>query len=124
MPSQALYPVYLLVMGAAALCFVRAYRLRHDTPRHVRAALTGLLLDLSGTLVVLVVHRGLGWSMHVEHAGVVLWHRRFAYLSTGLLLLVAALGWRRHRVHPVLAVPFLPIYLATLGLAIVGYWPY
>lgn len=124
MPPQVLYPVYLLVMGAAAACFLRAYRLRHDTPRHVRAALTGVALDLAGTLVVIVLHRGLGWSMPAASPALVFWHRRAAYVSSGLMLLVAFLGWRRHRVHPVLAVPFVPLYLLTLVLAILGYWPY
>jgi len=119
-----LYPLYLGVMGAAAVCFVMAYRRRYVTPRHMRWALTGLVLDLAGTLVVLVFHRLLGWGIPAAHAGVVLWHRRVAYVSTALLLLVALSGWRRWPVHPRLAVVFLPLYLVTLALAIVGYWPF
>ena len=124
MPPLVLYPLYLGVMGAAALCFVMAYRRRHVTPRHMRWALTGLALDLAGTLVVLVFYRLLGWTIPAAFPLVVFWHRRLAYVSTGLLLLVALSGWRRWRLHPRLAVVFLPLYLVTLSLAIVGYWPY
>jgi hypothetical protein len=124
MPPQVLYPVYLLVMGAAAACFVAAYRSRTSTPRHMRLALTGVALDVAGTLVVLVVHRGLGWEMPPFDLTVVIWHRRFAYLSTALMLLVGVGGWRRWRIHPLLGRVFLPVYLVTLALAIVGYFPY
>lgn len=124
MLAGLLYPLYLVVMGSAALCFVAAYRGRAHTPRHMRLALTGLALDVTGTIVVLVVHRGLGVPMHVEHLAVVVWHRRFAYASSGLLLLVGLAGWRRWRIHPLLGRIFLPLYLVTLALAIVGYFPY
>ena len=124
MAAGLLYPLYLLVMGSAALCFLAAYRARARTPRHMRLALTGLALDVTGTLVVLIVHRVLGVPMHVEHALVVVWHRRCAYASTGLLLLVALGGWRRWRIHPLLGRIFLPLYLVTLAVAIVGYFPY
>lgn len=124
MPPQLLYPVYLLVMGGALACFGMAYRRRHDTPRHVRWALSGLALDLGGTLVVLVLHRVLAWPMHVAFPAVVVWHRRAAYVSTGLLLCVAFAGWRRLRPHPLLGRVLLPLYALTLGLAMVGYWPY
>jgi hypothetical protein len=103
---------------------VAAYRARHDTPRHVRLALAGTGLDLGGTVVVLVLHRGLGWAMPPFDADVVLWHRRLAYVTTGLLLVVAVAGWRRWRLHPWVGRVFLPLYLVTLALAVVGYWPY
>ncbi len=124
MPSTLLYPVYLLVMGGALTCFVLAYRRRHDTPRHVRLALMGLALDLGGTLVVLLVHRGLEWPMHVALPTVTLWHRRLAYVSSGLLLLVAFAGWRRLPLHPALGRALVPLYALTLLLAVLGYWPY
>jgi hypothetical protein len=123
-PPAVLYPLYLVVMGLAAGCFIAAYRARYDTRRHMRLALTGFGLDMAGTVVVLVVHRGLGWAMPHFDSGVVQWHRRFAYVTTGLLLCVAIAGWRRWRVHPLLGRVFLPLYLVTLALAIVGYWPY
>jgi hypothetical protein len=124
MPPAVLYCAYMVVMGGAATCFVTAYRRRHDTPRHVRWALTGFALDMAGTLVVLVVHRGLGWELPATDLGVVLWHRRLAYVTTGILLVVVLGGWRRWTWHPPLARAFLPLYLVTLALALVGYWPF
>lgn len=124
MPSEALFPVYLLVMGAAASCFTRAFLLRRDTPRHVRWALTGFALDLTGTLVVLLVHKVLGWPMRVAHGDVVALHRALAVVVTGILLFTVLAGWRRWRVHPRLGTLFLPLYWVTLVLAVVGYWPY
>jgi hypothetical protein len=111
-------------MGAAAVCFTMAFRVRKHTPRHMRWALTGLALDLAGTAVVLVVHRVLGWPMEEAHRGVVLVHRGVAVVVTGLLLTVAFAGWRRWRIHPRLGTVLLPLYWLTLALAIVGYWPY
>lgn len=124
MPAEVLYSVYMVVMGAAAGCFVVAFARRHETPRHLRWAVTGLALDVVGTVAVLVVHRGLGWELPATHAGLVWWHRRLAYASSGLLLAVALSGWRRWRAHPWLARSFLPLYLITLALAIAGYWPF
>ena len=124
MAPTLLYPLYLGVMGAAAFCFVTAYRRRYVTSRHMRWALTGLALDLTGTVVVLVFYRVLGWSIPAAFPVVVFWHRRCAYVATALLLLVALSGWRRWRVHPTLGRILLPLYLVTLGLAIVGFWPY
>lgn len=124
MPSEVLFPVYLLVMGSAALCFTRAFAVRLDTPRHMRWALTGFALDLTGTIVVLVVHKVLGWPMRVAHAEVVVVHRALALCVTGLLLFTALAGWRRWPVHPRLGTLFLPLYWVTLALAVVGYWPY
>ena len=63
MPPRVLFPIYLAVMGAAALCFTRAFGARKTTPRHVRWALTGLGLDLFGTLAVLLAHRLLHWQV-------------------------------------------------------------
>jgi hypothetical protein len=124
MPSEVLFPVYLLVMGAAATCFTRAYLVRRDTPRHMRWALTGFGLDLTGTVVVLVLHKVLGWPMRVAQPDVVWVHRTLALLVTALLLYTALAGWRRWRVHPRLGRVFLPLYWVTLALAVVGYWPY
>jgi hypothetical protein len=124
MPAQVLYPLYLVVMGAAAVCFTMAFRVRKTTPRHMRWALTGLALDLTGTAVVLLFHRVLGWPMPETHRGVVLVHRAVAVVVTCLLLTVAFAGWRRWRIHPRLGTVLLPLYWVTLALACVGYWPY
>lgn len=123
-PPAVLYPVYMLVMGGALACFVLAYRARKDTRRHMRLALTGLALDLTGTLVVLLVHRVLAWPWDYHDEVVVQWHRRAAYVSSGLLLLTAFAGWRRLPWHPWLGRLLLPTYTLTLALAIYGYWPY
>ena len=124
MPGTVLFPVYLLVMGAAAVCFTRAFLVRKDTPRHMRWALRGLVLDLTGTLVVLVFKWGPGWIIEAAIPLVVTIHRVVAVGVTGILLFTALAGWRRWRVHPRLGTVFLPLYWLALGLAIVGYWPY
>lgn len=124
MPGTVLYPIYLVVMLGAALCFTRAFLARKATARHMRWALTGLVLDLFGTLVVLVLKWGPGWYVVAALPTVVHVHRLLALGVTALLLATALAGWRRWRVHPRLGTLFLPLYWTTLGLAIVGYWPY
>jgi hypothetical protein len=123
-PVRLLFPLYFLVMGAAYACFLRAFAVRKNTPRHVRWAVTGLVLDVAGTLVVLLVHRVLGVAAHVHDADVVRWHRGFAYVTTAMLLFVAWSGWRRRPVHVRMWPVFLPLYGVTLALAVVGYWPF
>lgn len=124
MPGTVLFALYLAVMGCAALCFTRAYLVRKDTPRHMRWALTGLALDLTGTLVVLGLKWGPGWVVPAAIPSVVRVHRAVALGVTALLLYTALAGWRRWRVHPVVGRVFLPLYWVTLALAVVGYWPY
>jgi hypothetical protein len=123
-PSWVLYLVFLAVMGAALGCFLRAFAMRKTTPIHKRWGVTGVLLDLFGTAVVLVLHRGFGWSMAPRDRTLVLWHRGFAYVASAMVLFVAFTGWRRIPIHKRLWPVFLPLYATTLGLAIAAYWPF
>jgi hypothetical protein len=122
-PSAVLYFVYLLVMGGAFFCFVRAFRLRFDTPRHRRWAGTGVGLSLGGILVVVLAWRLLGWQVPQRWPEVVRWHRVLAYLGLALLLLVAASGLGRWRLHRHLYWAFFPVYGAALVTAAIGYRP-
>ena len=122
-PSWVLFATYLTVMGAAYACFLRAFAVRKRTPVHKRWGLTGVALDMAGTAVVLVVHRGLGWSLPHRDEALVLWHRGFAYATTAMVLLIAVTGWRRMPLHTRLWPVFLPLYGVTLALAILAYWP-
>jgi hypothetical protein len=114
----------MAVMGAALACFARAFLTRKTTPVHRRWGILGVGLDLAGTVVVLVLHRGLGWSLPARDPDVVRWHRGFAYVATALVLAVAVTGWRRARVHPKIGPVLVPVYAVTLGLALGGYWPF
>ena len=106
-PSWVLFATYLAVMGAAYGCFLRAFATRKNTPVHKRWGLTGVGLDMAGTAVVLVVHRGFGWSLPHRDEALVLWHRGFAYATTAMVLLIAFTGWRRMPLHhpPLAGVP-------------------
>jgi hypothetical protein len=119
-----LFVVYMGVMGAALACFLGAFATRRRTPVHRRWGILGVALDLAGTVVVLVLHRGLGWSLPARDPTVVLWHRGFAYVATALVLAVAVTGWRRAKVHPRIGPVLVPVYAVTLALALVGYWPF
>ena len=123
-PPAFLFLVYMAVMGAALACFGRAFRVRKTTPVHRRWGIAGVALDLAGTLVVLVLHRVLGWTLPARDVDVVRWHRGFAYVATALVLAVAVTGWRRARVHHKIAPALLPVYAVTLALALVAYWPF
>lgn len=123
MGSAWLFWVYVGVMVAAACCFVQAWRLRLDTPRHKRFGATGVVLALAGIVVVLVLTYLMDWRVEQRFPEVVLWHRRVAYVSTALLLGVGISGARRWRVHPLLAQVSVPVYLLALALAVVGYRP-
>lgn len=115
--------VFLVVMAAALGCFVAAYRLRRDTPRHLRFAVAGTLVDVTGTLAVLLTHRVLGWSVPAHDATVALVHRGCAYVVTALLVVQAVGGARRWRVHKRLGLPFVVLYAATYALAVAAYAP-
>ena len=124
MPSAVLFFAYLIVMGAAFWCFVQAYRTRFDTPVHKRWGLAGAVLSLSGIAVVLVLNYAMGWKVEQRFPDVVLWHRRFAYVATTLILLIAITGALRIlKIHTRLYVVFFPIYAIALLLAMIGYKP-
>jgi hypothetical protein len=115
---------FLLVMGAALACFVQAFRLRRDVRRHVRWAAAGAVIDVVGTITVVVVARGLELHVPVRDAGVAGVHRVLAYVSTALLLVQVASGVARARVHPALGHVFLAAYAATYVTAAVAYGPW
>jgi len=123
MPSAVLYFAYLAVMGTGLFCFAQAWRHRFDTPRHRRWGITGVVTSLTGIVVVLVGAWLWGWRVEERLPDVVLVHRRIAYAGTALLLLVGVSGARRWPLHKRLYVLFLPVYVAVLLTAIVGYRP-
>ncbi len=123
MAAPILYWTYVLVMVAGALCFVQAYRFRKQTARHKRYGIAGVALALSGITVVIALTYLFGWRVEQRWPDVVLVHRRVAYVSTTLLVLVAVTGMRRHRFHPLLARISVVFYFLALALAVVGYRP-
>lgn len=123
MPPNVLSVTFLAVMAGAVGCFLAAYRLRRTTPRHVRFAVAGTVVDLVGTLCVLVTHRVLGWTVPAHDATVASVHRGCAYAATALLLVQAVGGARRWPIHRVLGLPFVVLYVVTYALAVVAYAP-
>lgn len=123
MPSSILYFAYLGVMVAAFACFLQAFRVRFDTPRHKRWGVTGVALSLGGIAVVLIGAYAWGWTVPERWPQVVLWHRRLAYAGTALIVLVGVTGALRLRIHKKLYIVFLPVYAIVLVLAILGYRP-
>ncbi len=123
MPPALLFFAYVLVMAAGLVCFVRAFQVRHDTPRHKRWALTGTALALGGVVVVLLAWRVLDWQVASRSAEWVRVHRTLAYCATGMLLLVAVSGARRWAIHTRLYWVFFPLYTAALATALVAYRP-
>ena len=123
MPPAVLYFTYLIVMAAGLFCFLQAWRHRLDTPVHKRWGITGTALSLAGIAVVLVGAWLWGWRVEERLPEVVVFHRRIAYLGTGLLLLTAITGALRHPVHKRLYLVFLPVYVVVLATAVVGYRP-
>jgi heme A synthase len=115
--------VFLVVMAAAVVCFLRAYALRKHTPRHVRWAVAGVAIDLFGTVAVLVSHRGFDWTAPPYDATVATVHRLCAYVATALMLVQAVTGARRARIHRLLGLPFVILYVVTYALAVVAYAP-
>jgi cell division protein FtsW (lipid II flippase) len=115
--------VFLVVMAGALACFVTAYRVRRDTPRHLRFALAGTAIDVTGTVAVLLTHRVLGWHVPAHDATVALVHRGCAYLVTVLLVVQAVGGARRWPVHKRLGRPFVVLYALTYALAVAAYAP-
>jgi hypothetical protein len=123
MVSAVLYYTYGLVMLVALGCFVQAFRRRRDTPVHRRWGVTGVVLTLTGIVVVLALTYGLGWRVEQRLPEVVDVHRKLALASTALVLLVAFTGMRRIKIHKRLYVLFLPLYVATVATALIGYRP-
>ena len=123
MPSAVLYFLYLAVMTAGLACFLQALRHRHVTPVHKRWGITGTALSLGGIAVVLLGAELFGWRVDQRLPWLVTIHRRIAVVSTALLILTAVTGAMRARIHHKLWVVFLPLYVAALLTAIVGYQP-
>lgn len=123
MPSAILYIVYGLVMLVSLLCFALAYRHRLITPVHKRYALTGTALSLGGIVVVLILTYAFGWRVDQRFPDVVRVHRILALFATALVLFIAFTGWRRWPIHTRLYVVFFPLYVLTVGTALVGYQP-
>jgi hypothetical protein len=116
--------VFLLVMGAAVACFLRAFALRRDTPRHVRWAVAGVVIDVVGTIVVLVTQRLLDWDVEPRFPGVAQVHRAFAYAATVLVVLQAWSGATRRPWHRYGWPVFLPVYVGAYLLAVWAYAPF
>ena len=123
MPSNVLYFLYLVVMAAGLACFLQAYRMRLSTEVHKRWGITGTAISLGGIGVVLLATYLWGWRVEQRLPDVVLWHRRLALVSVTLLVLTAVTGMRRIPIHTRLYVVFLPVYIAALVTAAVGYRP-
>ncbi len=123
MSSTALYFIYLAVMTGALFCFLQAFRVRFDTPRHKRWGIAGVVVSLTGIVVVLVAAATVGWTVPERFPEVVRWHRRLAYVGTALIVLIAVTGAMRLRIHTRLYLVFFPIYVLVLVLAIIGYAP-
>lgn len=128
MDTRSLAGTFLVVMGAAAACFVAAFARRRSRRPHVRLAVTGAALDVVGTLVVVLTARVFHVHVPARFAGVAVVHRGFAYAATTLLALQVATGIARSRgggvlsaLHGPAAGLFLPVYLATYVLAVVAY---
>ena len=123
MPPDALAILFLVVMGGALACFWAAFAKRKTLRLHKRLGISGAVIDLSGTAVVLVTSRVLGWIVPPHLSGVATWHRGFAYVATVLVLLQAVSGMRRWSIHHKLWVVFLPVYTTTYALAVLAYAP-
>lgn len=128
MGPKALAATFLVVMAAAAGCFVAAFLRRRERSVHIRLALTGAAIDVAGTIAVIVTARILEWHVPARFPDVAAVHRVFAYAATALLAVQAATGFARSRgleplsrLHGPLAAVFLPVYLATYGLAVAAY---
>jgi len=123
MPSALQFTLYLVVMTGGLACFFQAYRTRLVTPLHKRWGIAGTAISLGGIGVVLLATYAWGWRVEQRLPEVVLWHRRLALLSSALLVLTALTGMLRIRIHTRLYVVFLPLYVASLLTAAIGYRP-
>jgi hypothetical protein len=123
MPSSVLYFGYLAVMAVALACFLQAFRRRLETPVHKRWGILGTCLSLGAIALVIAGGRLFGWEVEVRLPWVVAVHRKIALGSTALLILTAVTGALRHRLHRRLYVVFLPVFIAALLTAMIGYRP-
>ena len=123
MPGALLYFLYLTVMAAGLGCFLQAFRHRRTTPVHKRWALFGTALSLGGIAVVLLGAEFLGWRVEARYPEVVAVHRKIALAATALLILTAVTGALRMGLHKRLYIVFLPVYVASLVTAMIGYRP-
>lgn len=123
MSSALLYYVYGLVMLASLGCFLQAWRTRLVTPVHKRWGASGVGLALAGIVVVLVVTYAFEWRVDQRFPTVVRVHRALALAATAMMLFVGITGWRRMPIHTRLYVVFLPLYVATVATALLGYRP-
>jgi Kef-type K+ transport system membrane component KefB len=122
-PPTVLSVVFLVVMAVALGCFWAAFRYRKTLRTHKRLGIAGVVVDLAGTVAVVVATRGLGWHVPAHDANVATAHRALAYVATALVLLVGATGAARHPIHVRLWPVFLPVYTATYVLAFWAYAP-
>jgi len=113
----------MAAMGVALACFVQAFRLRHDTPRHKIWAGTGVGLTLGGVALVALAWRVLDWQVEQRLPDLVLVHRGLAYVATGVLIFVALSGMLRWRIHRHLYWLLFPLYVAALVTAGIAYRP-
>ncbi len=123
MVSTLLYYTYGLVMTGALACFVQAFRVRRNTPRHKRWAVSGVAMAFGGIVVVVLVTYLFGYRPTERFPEVVLWHRRMALAATVVMILTAVSGARRWRIHKRLYVLLFPLYTATIISAAIGYGP-
>ena len=123
MDSRLLAVVFLVVMGAALVCFWAAFVRRKTLRVHKRLGIAGAGIDLLGTVAVVVTSRVLGWHVPAIEPDVARVHRVVAYVATALVLLVAITGSRRDPIHTKLWPLFLPVYTATYVLAVWAYAP-
>jgi hypothetical protein len=122
-PSDLVAVAFLVVMGGAAGCFLRAFALRRETRRHVRWAVAGVVVDVVGTVVVVVTHRLLDWHVVPRFPAVAEVHRVVAYVASALVVLQAWSGATRRPWHRRLWPVFLPVYLGAWLLAFWAYAP-
>ncbi len=118
-----LYYGYGAVMTFALVCFVQAFRVRKNTPRHKRWAITGVAVAFGGIVVVVLITYLFGYRPSERFPVVVLWHRRMALAATFVMVLTAVSGARRWRIHHRLYLLLFPLYVATIVSAAIGYAP-
>jgi hypothetical protein len=128
MDPRLLAAAFLVVMAGAVGCFVAAFAKRRDRRAHMRLAIAGAAIDVAGTVAVIVTARVFEQHVPARFPDVAAVHRAFAYAATTLLALQVATGIARSRgarplaaLHGPASALFLPVYVATYVLALVGY---
>ena len=123
MSPALLSTAFLVVMAGALGCFAKAYGSRTVEARHRRFAITGAVIDVVGTLCVVVTSRMLGWHIPPAFPLVAKIHRGFAYVSSAFLAFQVVTGATRRPIHRKAGFPFLCVYAVTYGLALWAYAP-